>query len=182
MIAQEVAKKYAHALLLAVKEKNLVDKADEQFEALREIIRRDKTLVNFLTAPQVPDEKKYDLVRTVFGKRLERLFVEFLIVLIDKHRVKHLAVIIDEFDRLLKAEKGILRATVISAVKLEEKVYNELVPKLHKKTGLKVELDKKIDPSIMGGMIIVMHDEIIDGSVRHGLDLIRDKLERIKVA
>lgn len=182
MIAQEVAKKYAHALLLAVKEKNLIDKASEQFEALKEIVARDKSLINFLTAPQVPEEKKYDLVRTVFGERLERLFVEFLIVLIDKHRIKYLAIIIDEFDRLLKAEKGILKATVISAVKLENKVYDDLVPRLHKKTGLKIELEKKIDPSILGGMIIVMHDEIIDGSVRHGLDLIRDKLERIKVA
>ena len=56
------------------------------------------------------------------------------------------------------------------------------MPKLHKKTGLKIELEKKSDPSILGGMIIIMHDEIIDGSVRHGLDLIRDKLERVKVA
>jgi len=182
MIAQEVAKKYAHALLLAVKEKNLIDKADEQFEALREIIAKDKSFINFLTAPQVPESKKYDLVRNVFGGRLERLFVEFLIVLIDKHRIKHLAGIIDEFDRLLNAEKGILKATVISAVELDGKDYDELIPKLQKKTGLKIELEKKIDPSILGGMIIIMHDEIIDGSVRHGLDLIRDKLERIKVA
>ena len=47
---------------------------------------------------------------------------------------------------------------------------------------LKVEIEKKIDPAILGGMIVIMHDEIIDGSVRHGLDLIRDRLERIKVA
>ncbi len=182
MIAHEVAKKYARALLLAVKEKKLVEKADEQFRGLQELIRKDRSLINFLTAPQVSDEKKYDLVRTVFSGRLEQIFIEFLIILIDKHRIKFLPDIIGEFDRLLKAEKGIIKATVISAVKLDPKVYEELKPKLEKKTGLKVEIEKKIDPSILGGMIVIMYDEIIDGSVRHGLDLIRERLARVKVA
>ena len=182
MIAHEVAKKYAHALLMAVKEKNLIDTADEQMTGLRELIRRDRSLINFLTAPQILEEKKYELVRTVFSERLERLFIEFLVVLIDKHRVRFLPDILDEFDRLVNAEKGVLKATVISATKLDQSVYDDLRPKLAKKTGLKVEIEKKIDPAILGGMIVIMHDEIIDGSVRHGLDLIREKLERVKVA
>ncbi|MBN1212094.1 MAG: ATP synthase F1 subunit delta [candidate division Zixibacteria bacterium] len=182
MIAHEVAKKYAHALLMVVKEKNLIDRADEQMTGLRELIRRDRSLINFLTAPQILEEKKYELVRKVFSERLERVLIEFLVVLIDKHRVRFLPDILDEFDRLVNAEKGLLRATVISALQLDQSVYDSLKPKLEKKTGLKVEIEKKIDPSILGGMIVVMHDEIIDGSVRHSLDLIREKLERVKVA
>jgi len=182
MIAHEVAKKYAHALLMTVIERNLIDLADEQMTGLRELIRRDRSLINFLTAPQILEEKKYELVRTVFSKRLERLFIEFLAVLIDKHRVRFLPDILDEFDRLLNVEKGVLKATVVSATKLDQSVYDSLKPKLAKKTGLKVEIEKKIDPAILGGMIVIMHDEIIDGSVRHGLDLIKEKLERVKVA
>jgi len=182
MIAHEVAKKYAHALLMAVMERNLIDLADEQMTGLRELIRRDRSLINFLTAPQILEEKKYELVRTVFSERLERLFIEFLIVLIDKHRVRFLPDILDEFDQLLNVEKGVLKATVVSATKLDQNVYDSLKPKLEKKTGLKVEIEKKIDPAILGGMIVIMHDEIIDGSVRHGLDMIREKLERVKVA
>jgi len=57
----------------------------------------------------------------------------------------------------------------------------DLADRLTTKTGLKVELEERIDESIMGGIIIILHDEIIDGSVRYGLDLLREKLAKVRV-
>lgn len=84
MLSQEVAKIYANALLLSVVEKKMIDVAYDQFSSLKELIAKDKSLVNFLSAPQVLDENKLSLLRTVFSSRIEKLFVEFLIVLVDK--------------------------------------------------------------------------------------------------
>lgn len=181
MLSQEVAKKYANALFLSVKEKNLLDDAYEQFGSMKELLESDKTLLSFLSAPQVLDEHKLNVVRDVFASRLKELFVEFLVVLVDKNRVNFLPEIIDELQRLIEAENGVGRVTVISAVALNETEQKGLSAKLAKKTGLKIILEEKIDKSIIAGMIIILHNEIIDGSTKHGLDLLEDQLSKVRV-
>ena len=182
MLAQEIGHKYAHALFMSAKQKNLLELADEQFLALKQILAHDRSLQSFLDAPQVPDDKKEGLIRKVFEGRMERLFVEFLLVLMEKHRINFLPEIIDEFDRLVKAEKGVARVTVITALPLSSSEEQALIKRLASKTGLTIELEKKIDAAILGGTIVIMHNQIIDGSVRHGLDRMREQLEKVKVA
>ena len=181
MIAQEVARKYAHALFMAAHEKGLIDAAHDQLEDLRKFIAKDNTLLKFLSAPQVLDENKQALIRTVFGERLEQLFVEFLVVLVEKHRVAHLAEIIDDFIRLVEAEKGIERATVITAKALDAEQRRDIIASLAAKTNLIIQIEEKVDPAIIGGMIVILHNEIIDGSVRHGLRMIEKQLAKVKV-
>jgi len=181
MLAQEVARKYSQALFLAAKEKGLIDKAYEQFSDLKAFLETDPTLLNFLNAPQVLDEHKLALVRNVFSTRLERLFVEFLIVLVMKRRICFLVEVIDDFSRLVEAEKGIGRATITTATPLNETERRNLITRLAAKTNLKIELEEKIDTGIMGGMIVILHNEIIDGSVRRELDLLEEQLTKVKV-
>ncbi|MBW1792764.1 MAG: F0F1 ATP synthase subunit delta, partial [Deltaproteobacteria bacterium] len=181
MIAQEVARKYAQALFMAAKDKGVIDDAHVQFEDLKKLIEKDDTLLNFLNAPQVLDENKLELLRNVFSDRLHRLFVEFLVVLVDKHRMGYLHEIIDDFIRLVEAEKGVARVTVITAHPLTDEQRSDLRAKLIAKTNLKITLEEKVKPAIMGGMIVIMHNEIIDGSIRHGLDMIEEQLAKVKV-
>ena len=181
MIAQEVARKYAQALFMAAKDKGVIEDAHVQFEDLKKLIEKDDTLLNFLNAPQVLDEHKLELLRNVFSGRLHRLFVEFLVVLVDKHRMGYLHEIIDDFIRLVEAEKGVARVTVITAHPLNDEQRSDLKEKLIAKTNLKITLEEKVKPVIMGGMIVIMHNEIIDGSIRHGLDMIEEKLAKVKV-
>ncbi len=181
MIAAEVAKKYANALFLSTGERGLVNQAYEQFSGLKTVLEADSSMLNFLSSPKVDDEQKLDLIRRVFGERMEQLFVEFLAVLVRKRRAGFMVEIIDEFNRLVEFEKGISRVTAITAVPLTETERGNLLGSLAEKTGKKIELESKVDPSIIGGMIVILHDEIVDGSVRHGLDLLEDQLQKIKV-
>ncbi|HWR82211.1 MAG TPA: ATP synthase F1 subunit delta [Candidatus Deferrimicrobium sp.] len=181
MLAPQVAHKYAHALFLSAKDKGLIDRAYEQFGDLSKLLAADATLLDFLNAPQVLDEHKLELVRKVFEPRLDRLFVEFLAVLVEKHRAGFLPGIIDEFTRLVEVQKGIGRATVLTATPLGEDERRRLTERLAAKTGLSIVLEEKIDLSIIGGMVVLLHDEIIDGSIRHGLDLLQEQLTQVKV-
>jgi len=181
MFAQEVAKKYARALMLSVTEKNMVDRAQTQFVGLQPLVTEDDKLLNFLTAPQIPEERKTDLVHSVFGDHIDKLFVEFLLVLVDKHRINYLPEIIEEFERLVKAEKGILAATAITAIPIDQSEREKLMAKLAAKSSMKIELEEKVDPSIIGGMIVILHNEIIDGSIRYQLEQINDSLASVRV-
>lgn len=181
MLAQEVARTYAQALFMSAKDKSLIDNGYVQMSELQKIVQGDPTLLNFLNAPHVLDEHKLALVRDVFSSRLPRLFVEFLVVLVNKNRANYLVEIIDEFIRLVEAEKGIGRVTVITALGLTDTEREQLRTQLTESLKLKIEFEEKTDQSIIGGMIVITHNEIIDGSIRHGLDLLEDKLSKVKV-
>ena len=181
MLSQEVAKIYANALLLSVVEKGMIDVAYDQFESFKKLIAKDKSLVHFLASPQILDENKKSLIRDVFSSRVEKLFVEFLVVLVDKNRVNFFPEIIDEFTRLVEAKRGIGRVTVITAVPLNDDERVKLKDTMQKKTNLEIILEEKVDPSIIGGMIIILHNEIIDGSVSHGLNAVEEQLAKVRV-
>jgi len=181
VLAQEVAKKYAGGLLLAVTEKNLIEKTHDQFRDFRAFLDSDSTLLDFLMAPHVLDEHKLALVRDVFTSRLERLLVEFIIVLVNKHRIKYLPGIIDEFIRQVKARRGIALVTVITAVPITDAERKKLTERMAARTGMTIELEEKIDRGIIAGMVIILHNEIIDGSVRHGLNELESQLAKVRV-
>ena len=181
MLIHEVARKYASALFQAAKEKSLIDASYAQMNEFRSFVSKDKNLLRFLSAPQIGEAEKIALVREALGNSLDRLFVEFLVVLIEKGRIGHLESIIDEFNRQIEAHKGIGRATVISAVPLSEDQRRRLTERLATVSGLKIQIEQKVDKSIIAGMIVIMHNQIIDGSVRHGLDQIHDQLMHLRV-
>jgi F-type H+-transporting ATPase subunit delta len=182
MIAEQVSQRYARALFMAAKGRKLIDQAYEQFDVLKKVLAQDRTLLDFLTAPHVTDARKYELVKNVFGPRLEKLFVEFLFVLMEKNRVNFLPAIIDAFQLLVEEDKGIVRAGITTAVPLSADEERNVTARLEARTGKKILLEKKIDPAILGGMIVIVNDEIIDGSVRHGLKQIEEQLGKVKVA
>ncbi len=181
MLIQEVSRKYSQALFNAAKNRNLLGEADTQLKELGEIIKKDSSLMEFFSFPNVTDVSKIELVRSVFSERMNRLLVEFLVVLIEKKRINFLSEIIDDFIRLVEAERGIGRVTVISAVQLNNDERQKLIPAIQQRIGMDVLLEEKVDQSILGGMIVVMHNEIIDGSVRYGLEKIEDKLGKVRV-
>jgi len=181
MLAQQVAKKYSTALFELAQDKNLIDKAWEQFNSLAEYLKSDRTLLDFMTAPQISDAKKAVLIEKVFSGTMERVFFNFIKFLAERRRIQFLPEIIEEFDRQYRLYKGIAKATVITAIPLGENERQRLIAELAGKTSLKIEVEEKIDKSIIGGMVVKLHDQIIDGSIRHGLNLLRNRLMKVKV-
>ncbi|MGH8016157.1 MAG: ATP synthase F1 subunit delta, partial [Candidatus Zixiibacteriota bacterium] len=153
MIAREVAKKYANAMYLACKEKEIVTDVHEQLVHLDNIADSEKGFLEFLKSPRITEKDKKSFVNAVLQKRVHAIIVQFLNVLLEKHRIKFLREIIDEFNRLVEADRGIGRATVISAAPLTDLEKRHLVGELTDKLKLKIKLEEKVDLNIMGGLI-----------------------------
>ncbi len=181
MLAQQIAKKYGRALFELAKERNLVDQAWEQFNALSSYFRADTTFLDFVTAPQIGDGDKADLVKKVFEPRLERIFYEYIQMLVAKHRIHYLPEIIEEFERLVRADRGMARAVCITTAPISEAQRRQLIERLSKKTNLKIELEEKIDKAIIGGMVVIIQDQILDSSIKYALTLLRNRLMKVKV-
>ncbi len=182
MKTREVARRYATALYLSTKDKNIVTEIFEQLSEIQKIAQRDKKFLDFLKSPLVAESDKKEFVSSVFGSRVHPMIVQLFLVLIEKNRFEHFLEIIDEFDRKVEADRGIGRATVISAKELTEAEKQKLIEKLSKKMNLKIQIETEIDPNMIGGVIVLTHNQIIDGSIRHGLDMIEQSLQKVRVA
>jgi len=181
MLAEQVAKKYGQALFELAGEKGLIDQAWDQFNVLAEYMKKDKTLLDFMDAPQIPDENKLTVIEHAFAGRLEKPFYDFILFLADKHRIKYLPDIIKYFDELVRRDKGIVQATCITTFPISEQERKKLVEQLEKKTSLKIELKERIDKRIIGGMVVLVGGRIIDGSIRQSLDILKSRLMKVKV-
>ncbi len=182
MKTREIARRYATALYLSSKERAILTDIYYQLFEIRKIALSDGKFLDFLKSPQVPESDKKDFVAKVFGERVHPMIVQLFVVLIEKNRFEHFLEIIDEFDRKVEADRGIGRATVISAKELTEAEKQKLIEKLSKKLNLKIQIETEIDPNMIGGVIVLTHDQIIDGSIRHGLDMIEQSLLKVRVA
>lgn len=182
MIAHQVAKVYSTALFNIVRKNGLIDEANDQFESLDALINMDDSLLHFLLAPHILDQQKIALLKDVLGPRLNPLFMEFLLVLVNKHRIGYLHEIIGAFRLLVAEARGIQITRVITAKALSDADRADLQARLAVRTGKTIEIEERVDPTILGGVIVILGDQIIDGSVRHGLSMLKEELMKLKVA
>lgn len=181
MISSEVAKRYAAGLFQLAVEKNMLDLIASEMQAIGEVCEKDRTLLNFLAAPQIRDQDKEEVIKAVFSKKVSDPVNELLDLVVRKRRSQYIVEISEAFQDLVLENRGIIKTRVVAAVPVTDKEVSELKSRLEKKTGKKVLMTIKIDPKILGGMIVHLGNQVIDKSIRYQLRLLRDRLLELKV-
>ena len=97
-------------------------------------------------------------------------------MMLRRGRIEQLPRVAAEFRRLDNARQGITLATATSAAPLNPDEVRALTARMEQLTGGRVELDLKIDPSLLGGLVVRIGDRLIDGSVRGRLERLRNQL------
>jgi F-type H+-transporting ATPase subunit delta len=178
---RKVASRYAGALMIsALAEGNLVEVA-ESYTSIMDAVKGNRDLLIFMDSPQVADQEKKELLNVVFENKIEKVLLHFLYLLIDKNRIENFRDIGEEFVDMVEKHQGVVRAQVITAVALPDDLAASLKEKLSLMTGARVLLEKKIDPAVIGGACVTLGGNILDGTVRNNLDLLRNKLEKAPV-
>jgi len=181
MIESRVARRYATALFRTAKRIDQVDRILGDLKAIADLLRKDLNLKNFLEAPQILDQYKRELITTAFKRLISEALFSFLVLVLDKHRIEYLLAMDKEYERLVKEDQGILLTYVITARALDTVFRNRLKQELEKETGKKVEMILKIDPKIIGGIIVILGNKIIDRSIRHQLDELKEEMLALTV-
>jgi F-type H+-transporting ATPase subunit delta len=181
MIESQVARRYATALFRTAKRIDQVERILEDLKAIADLLRKDPSLKNFLEAPQILDQYKKELFTTAFKHIVSEALFSFLILVLDKHRIQYLLGMAEEYERLVKEDQGILQARIITARALDSVFRNRLKEELEKSTGKKIEMLLKIDPEIIGGIIVILGNQIIDKSIRHQLDELKEEMLALTV-
>lgn len=181
MIPRGVAKRYATALFNSALGAGIMPDVREETRAFKTLLSDTPGLRDFLLSPQVMADEKKAIIDTALGGRASDLFVRFLRLLVDKKRLPFVEEIADAYNYLYERHEGILEVRVITAVPLDDAMREKTLAKLGKETGKTIRITPVVDPDVIGGVILVMEDKIIDGSIRHYLETLRRDLDTIRV-
>jgi F-type H+-transporting ATPase subunit delta len=168
----EAARVYAEALFEVAKEKGKLDSIREQLAQFADALDSDRELQVFFFSPYFSSaEKSEGLGRALSGAEAE--LVNFLELLIEKHRMPAIFRIRREFEELWKSENRRIDVTVTSAVELDPEVVGKIGEEIEKQTGQKVELASRVDEEILGGIVLQVGNMVLDASIRSRLEKLR---------
>jgi F-type H+-transporting ATPase subunit delta len=169
---------YARALFEQAQAEGAVSRVEEELFRLRELLKGSPDLLQFLKDPNIKREGKRQALSELFQGRVSALVLNTLITLTDQDRGGRLVHIIEEFSTVASAARQQVTGEVTTAIHLDDATLARLAAELSRITGKKVQLLQKIDPAILGGAIIQVGEQIIDGSLRRRLDQIKEKLAK----
>ncbi len=174
---EEIAEVYARSLFEVAMEHDVLDRVHDELGEFAEALDQDRTLQLFLFSPYFSSEEKRQGVRKIVTDADER-FENFLELLAERHRMPALFRIKREFDALWADERKLLPVTVTSAVELDEGLAEDIAKRIQEQTGRTVELSSKVDPDVLGGLMVRVGNMVLDDTVRNKLERLRKQVAK----
>jgi F-type H+-transporting ATPase subunit delta len=169
---EEVAQVYARALFEVAMEHDRLDEIHDELDQFAAALNDHRQMAVFFFSPYFStDEKKSALKRSIEGA--DPAFMNFLEALVERHRMPVVFRIRSEFEALYDQEKKLLPVQITSAVALDEKTIESIGDRISERTGQKVELSSKVDPDLIGGIVLRVGNVILDASIRNRLNQLR---------
>jgi F-type H+-transporting ATPase subunit delta len=168
----EAARVYAEALFEAGKDKGKLDSLQSQLGQFTDTVDRNRDLQVFLFSPYLSSSDKREGLRRAISDAEPEL-LNFLELLVEKHRMPEIFRIRRQFDELWKKENRRLDVTVISAVELDQAVVEKIGQEVERQTGEAVELSSRVDDDILGGIVLQVGNMVLDASIRSRLEKLR---------
>ncbi|HEY9784219.1 MAG TPA: ATP synthase F1 subunit delta, partial [Candidatus Obscuribacterales bacterium] len=144
-------------------------------QVINQMISGSRELEIVLHHPSVGPEEKKKLLRTLFEAKVDELTLRLLELLADKRRMDIIPELESEYKAKLNERKNIVNATLISSDPLSEDAVANIKARLVEHLGKRLELEVKVDKSLIGGAVLRLGDQVIDGSLK-------GKLKRIEKA
>lgn len=163
-------KRYAQALYDVAQSKGKVVEYEEILESVVNFIESDDNLKKIVKNPEITTKEKKKFFIDIFKGKMDEDLLTFLLILIEKDRILFLKEKLDEFRKIDLVNQNTKKANIITAVELTDEERAKLISQLSKKYGCSIILDEKIDPDIIGGIIIKVGDDLIDASIRTSID------------
>jgi F-type H+-transporting ATPase subunit delta len=169
---EELAQVYGRSLFEVARENGKLDELREQVGQFADALSENHELAVFFFSPYFSTKEKQEAL----GRMLEGadpLFLNFLSVLIENHRMPVIFRIRQEYERLWEEENRMLPVEITSAIELDPATTQRLGETIGERAGRKVTLAARVDPDILGGIIIRVGNSILDASIRNRLEQLR---------
>lgn len=166
LISSEIGEPYAQALMSLAQQNDLTEKFGDTFRELDTLLAESQEFEDFVLNPVINNEDKKAVLKQVMGDANPYL-VNFMMLLVDKRRIVFLESIVEQYLSLLRKLNQTVLAEVTSAQELNDEQKNQIVEKVKGIVEARdVELKTRVDPSLIGGVIIKVGSKVIDASLR----------------
>ncbi|GAA4446450.1 ATP synthase F1 subunit delta [Ravibacter arvi] len=176
MSISTVASRYAKSLIELAKEKNVVDEVYQDMVLFSKTADESPLLMKVLGSPIVRHEKKLGILKGLFQDKVNPVSFSIFNIITRKNREAILDAIADEFVKQYDLYKGIQKATVVSSTSLTPEVRKQFIDSLTASTGKTIQLEEKVDESLVGGYILRLGDRQVDASLKSQLNALKVKL------
>ena len=171
-----IASRYASALLELAIENNKVNEYQKQIKFVYSVIKENPNLVDFLKCYAIDNIEKKKLIEKIFKDEVCVEVLHFMFLLIDKKRINYIDRICVEFNSVCNEYRGVLEGIIYTTSELNEEQIKKIEEKVSSKLNKKVELTNSINPSIIGGVKIVVNDTVFDNSVESRIKALKQEL------
>lgn len=168
-----VASRYAKSLIDIAKENSLLEVVKSDMQLFLNACNSNNSLNLLLKSPIVNKDKKSQVLKAIFGSKVNQLSLSIFDITIKKGRENILDIVAQEFIKQYNKLNGLEEATIITSVALDSDTESKMVQLIEKVTSSKIILTKKIDPKLIGGFVVKVGDKQIDESVISKLNKIK---------
>lgn len=176
MSETKVASRYAKSLIDLAKEQNKLEEVNNDITFFLSVCKQSPDLVKLFRNPVVKTDKKLIVVQKVFTSKVSQLTTLFLDIIVRKNREFYMVEIAREFRKQYNQLKGIVQAQVTTAVEIDQALMDDIRGFIAKQTGKQIELAAKVNPEIIGGLVIQLEDKLYDASLASKLANIKKNL------
>jgi F-type H+-transporting ATPase subunit delta len=169
-----------HAAAATASKTNVLDEVQSELFSFQQAVASDRDLQFALSNKSAPKATKLALVHALIGSKANPVTLALINQAVGSARGRRVAIVLDQFAKQVAAYGESLVATVTVSKELEQSQIERLRATLAGTYGQQISLNVEIDPSILGGMVVQIAGEIIDGSVSARLQNL--KLQLVKAS
>lgn len=173
-----VSSEYGSALFMLAKEEGRTTEILESVREVKRVLDENTEYISLLSTPGIPMETRLNCANLAFDGRINEYVSSFILLLTERGHMKDFHKCAEEYEMLYNRDQGIAIAEVVSAIPLTDDERKALTAKLRKRSKGAVELRCTVDESLLGGIVVRMNGELIDGSLRSRINGIREVLEK----
>ena len=174
-----LGRRYGNALLALATQAGNVDKVVKDLTEFAASWNESRDLRAAFENPTVSANVRRTILREIAqASGMEPLLRDTLLLMSDRGRLSHVGDLAEALRSLAEARSGRVRAEVITASELPEAYFTELQKTLERVTGKQVSVTKRVDPSLLGGVVTRVGDQVFDGSLKNRLEELKHELSR----
>ncbi len=174
---EEIAQVYSRALFEIGQEQDKLDELREELSQFADALEENRDLAVFFFSPYFSSQEKKDGLGRVLEDADESL-VNFLEMLVENHRMPAIFRINRQYEALWQEENKLLPVHITSAIELDDETVAHIGDTIGKLTGQRVDISRRVDPEILGGIILRVGNSILDASIRSRLNRLRKHVAR----
>lgn len=171
----ELASRYALALFSLKRDEDKLLETQKEVKELHRLIKEDEEFMSILASHSLSIEDRLEIVENVFAS-IDEEIKNFIKIIVENNRAKYLLDIFDEFNSLVNEYRGVKEGLAYSAMPLSDKEIDHISKSISEIEKMPVELKNKVDPSLIGGIKVVINDHVYDGSIKHQIEDMKQTL------